>query len=73
MAVATLGLELAKRTVHSRLRDVSTNIDNHEFVSLPETHCKAVLPVAWVNAMVNWFKHFESSSVGTKPRHHSRL
>ena len=55
--------ELAKRTVHSRPRDVSTNIDNPEFVSLlgRDPLQAQVLPVAWVNAMVNWFKHFESS------------
>ena len=55
--------EFAKRTVHSRPRDVSTNIDNHEFVSLlaRDPLQAQVLPVAWVNAMVNWFKHFESS------------
>jgi lysophospholipase len=53
--------ELARRTVKSRPRDVSTNIDNPEFVGLLEQDPlqARTLPVAWVNAMVNWFNHFE--------------
>ena len=54
--------ELAKRMVESRPRDVSTNIDNPEFVALlgRDPLQAQTLPVAWVNAMVNWFSRFES-------------
>jgi lysophospholipase len=55
--------ELAKRTVASRPRDVSTNIDNPDFVALlsQDPLQARTLPVAWVDAMVNWFRRFESS------------
>jgi alpha-beta hydrolase superfamily lysophospholipase len=55
--------ELAKRTVASRPRDISTNIDNPDFVTLlsQDPLQARTLPVAWVIAMVNWFRHFESS------------
>ena len=56
--------ELAKRLVESRPRDIATNIDNPEFVAL--LSCDPLqaqtLPVAWVNAMVNWFSRFEASA-----------
>ena len=56
--------ELAKRLVESRPRDIAMNIDNPEFVAL--LSCDPLqaqtLPVAWVNAMVNWFSRFEASA-----------
>ena len=54
----------AKLVIQSRPRDVSTNIDNPEFVSLLQRDPlqAQTLPVEWVNAMVNWFTHFETSS-----------
>ena len=55
--------ELARLFVESRPRDVSTNIDNPEFVVLlgRDPLQARTLPVAWVNAMVNWSRHFEES------------
>ena len=54
--------EVAKRLVDHRPRDVTTNIDNPEFVTLltQDPLQAKTLPVAWVNAMVNWFHQFEA-------------
>ena len=56
--------EIAKRTVAHRPRDLSTNIDNPEFVALltQDPLQAKTLPVAWVNAMVNWFHQFEAGA-----------
>lgn len=59
--------ELAKLTVESRPRDITTNIDNPEFVALlgKDPLQAKTLPVAWVNAMVNWFRQFEMGAPST--------
>ena len=60
---------LAKRTVAARPRNKSTNMLNKEFVSLlaADPLQADVLPVAWVQAMINWFTQFEKLGPSSLP------
>ena len=47
---------------HGRWPRMYLNIDNPDFVAHKQDPLQArTLPVAWVDAMVNWFRRFESS------------
>ena len=52
---------LAKLMIEERSRTVTNNADNPEFIDLARSDPlqPRVLPVAWVAAMVDWFKQFE--------------
>ncbi|XOV83723.1 MAG: alpha/beta hydrolase [bacterium] len=52
---------LAKLTITSRPRVLTDNAENPEFHDLQaiDPLQARILPVAWVQAMVNWFKRFE--------------
>lgn len=52
---------IAKLVVSDRPRTIMRNADNEEFMSLQykDTLQAQVLPVAWVQAMVEWFARFE--------------
>ena len=52
---------LAKLTITSRPRVLTENAENPEFLELQaiDPLQARILPVAWVQAMVNWFKRFE--------------
>lgn len=54
--------EVAKHFVDYWPRDTSSNVDNPDFVALlgKDPLQARKLPVAWVNAMVNWFLYFEA-------------
>ena len=60
---------LAKRTVAARPRNMTTNMLNKEFVNLlaADPLQDDVLPVAWVQAMINWFTQFEKSPLSSLP------
>ena len=60
---------LAKRTVATRPRNMDTNMLNKEFVSLlaVDPFQAKVLPVAWVQAMMNWFTQFEKYPNSSMP------
>jgi len=60
---------LAKRTVAARPRNMTTNMLNKEFVNLlaADPLQADVLPVAWVQAMINWFTQFEKSPLSSLP------
>ena len=62
---------LAKRTVAARPRNMNTNMLNKEFVSLlaADPLQAKVLPVAWVQAMINWFTQFEKYPSSSMPLH----
>lgn len=62
---------LAKRAVVARPRNMATNMLNKEFVSLLaiDPLQAKVLPVAWVQAMVNWFTKFEKYPTSLIPVH----
>ena len=53
---------LAKLFIESRPRTITNNAENPEFLALQHADRlqAQVLPVAWVAAMVRWFKRFES-------------
>ena len=52
---------LAKRTVQARPRNMTSNMLNREFTNLltVDPLQANVLPVAWVQAMIDWFTRFE--------------
>ena len=52
---------LAKHTVESRPRRITTNASNVEFITLQHADPLQadILPVQWVSAMVDWFERFE--------------
>jgi len=58
---------LAKLAITQRPRTITSNAYNPEFIALQHVDRlqAQVLPVAWVSAMVNWFKRFEASSPST--------
>jgi alpha-beta hydrolase superfamily lysophospholipase len=60
---------LANRTVAARPRNMTTNMLNKEFVNLlaADPLQADVLPVAWVQAMINWFTQFEKSPLSSLP------
>jgi alpha-beta hydrolase superfamily lysophospholipase len=58
---------LAKRTITERPRILTQNAENEEFHALQaiDPLQARTLPVAWVQAMVDWFKRFEHYPVST--------
>ncbi len=56
---------LAKKTTDERPRGVTRNANNAEFLALQQIDPlqPRVLPVVWVQAMVDWFKRFEAYPV----------
>ena len=52
---------VAKRTITERPRVITSNADNPEFynLQLKDPLQARILPVAWVQAMVDWFQRFE--------------
>ena len=60
---------LAKRTVAARPRNMDANMLNKEFLSLlaADPLQAKVLPVAWVQAMINWFTKFEKYPNSSMP------
>ena len=52
---------VAKRTVESRPRRITTNASNVEFIRLQHADPLQadILPVQWVSAMVHWYHQFE--------------
>ena len=60
---------LAKATVKARPRNMSSNMQNQEFVRLlaADPLQAKVLPVSWVQAMVKWFNQFEAYPSSTLP------
>jgi alpha-beta hydrolase superfamily lysophospholipase len=52
---------IAKRTIEQRPRVLADNAQNPEFHALQKIDPlqARVLPVAWIQAMVNWYKRFE--------------
>jgi len=53
---------VAKRTIEERPRTIMRNAANEEFMALQmvDPLQARTLPVAWVDAMVRWFKRFEA-------------
>ncbi len=58
---------IAKLTIESRVRTLSDNAENPEFHALQEIDPlqARILPVAWVQAMVDWFQRFEAYAPST--------
>ena len=58
---------VAKRTITERPRVIAPNADNPEFynLQLKDPLAPHVLPVRWVQAMVNWFTRFEGYGAST--------
>lgn len=58
---AQMAFALAKRTVEQRPRQITRNAANREFLQLQHADPlqARILPVSWVQAMVNWFQRFE--------------
>ncbi len=56
---------IAKYTIESRVRTLTDNAENAEFHALQKIDPlqARTLPVAWVQAMVDWFKRFEAYPV----------
>ena len=60
-SVNRLYFALAKRLIRTRPRTITRNANNAEFLNLQHNDPLQadILPVAWVQSMVNWFEIFE--------------